>query len=452
MSRLQVDTFASADGSYTKLKIYRLRHLDAIQRLGNIAPQDIEDIRIVAQVLPFQVNEYVLENLIDWSNYTQDPMFRLVFPHKSMLTAAQFSRVQQAMANRDKPQLLARVVAQIRRELNPHPSGQQTDNALLLLGSKLEGIQHKYRETVLLFPSQAQTCHSYCSFCFRWAQFVGDNDLKIALKEGGRFLNYLKEHREITDVLVTGGDPMVMKTRLLKRYLEPLLEPAYDHIRTIRIGTKSLTFWPQRFLTDNDANELLALLKQLSDAGKHVAIMAHFNHWVELEPQRTQDAIAKVLATGAKIRSQGPLLAHINDSPKVWAKLWQRQVELGVIPYYMFVERDTGANRYFSVPLIKAWNIYKDAIQQVSGLARTVRGPVMSAHPGKVEILGVTKLDERDVMTLRFIQARDASLAYEPFFAEVDESAIWFDQLNPITPEAPTWNRSRQTTRNECSP
>ena len=134
--------------------------------------------------------------------------------------------------------------------------------------------------------------------------------------EADRLYTYLRLHPEVTDLLVTGGDPMVMKSRQLKAYLEPLLHPEFNHIQTIRIGTKALTFWPHRFISDKDADELIELIHHLVLAGKHVAIMAHYNHWRELDTDVARAAIRRVRATGAEIRSQGPLLAHVNDKPE----------------------------------------------------------------------------------------------------------------------------------------
>ncbi|MCK9564327.1 MAG: lysine 2,3-aminomutase, partial [Bacteroidales bacterium] len=242
---------------------------------------------------------------------------------------------------------------------------------------------------------------------------------------------YLARDANITDLLITGGDPMVMKTRHLAGYLAPLLQPQLEHIQTIRIGTKSLTFWPQRFVTDPDADELLSLLERLVAGGKHVALMAHVNHWQELETPIAREAIRRIRTTGAIIRTQAPLLEHINNDPAVWAQMWRTQVRLGLIPYYMFVERDTGAKRYFDVPLARAYEVYRDAIQQVSGLARTVRGPSMSAGPGKVEIQGITELQGEKLFVLRFIQGRNPEWAQRPFFAKYDPRATWLDELQP---------------------
>src|SRR5690606_34839537 len=100
-------------------------------------------------------------------------------------------------------------------------------------------------------------------------------------------------------------------------------------------------------------------------------------------------------------------------------------------PYYMFVERDTGARRYFEVPLAEAWRIYRGAMKRVSGLARTARGPSMSCHPGKVEIQGVTEVAGEKVFVLRFIQGRNPDWVQRPFFAKYDARATWLDHLEP---------------------
>ena len=184
-------------------------------------------------------------------------------------------------------------------------------------------------------------------------------------------------------------------------------------------------------MTDDDADDLLRLLERLVKAGKHVAFMAHFNHWRELESCMTRRAIRRIRNTGAEIRCQGPLLDRINNDPGVWSRLWREQVRLGMIPYYMFVERDTGARRYFEVPLVRAIEVYQEAYQSVSGLARTVRGPSMSASPGKVQVQGITEINNEKVFLLRFLQGRNEAWTQRPFFAKFDGRATWLDDLKP---------------------
>ncbi len=421
----------SAPVADTRYRVFTERQWEQIPQLAALPVEQREAMRAVAKVLPFRVNQYVLDELIDWDRVPDDPLFRLVFPQPEMLQPDQLRRMLRLMHGGADAQSLAAEVIAIRASLNPHPAGQQALNVPEVDGSALEGMQHKYRETVLFFPSQGQTCHAYCSFCFRWAQFVGDKELRFAANEASHLHRYLAAHPEVSDLLITGGDPMVMKTRTLAQYLEPLLAPEFDHVQNIRIGSKALTFWPQRFVSDADADELLRLLERMVRAGKHVALMAHYNHWRELEPAMAREAIRRIRDTGTVIRAQGPLLAHINDDAQVWARLWRTQVHLGIVPYYLFVERDTGARHYFEVPLARTWQIYRDAMQQVSGLARTARGPSMSAGPGKVEVQGVTEVAGEKAFVLRFIQARNPDWVQRPFFARYDEEAAWLDQLRP---------------------
>ncbi len=417
---------------HERFQVFTARHLESIPQILRLPLEQRFSMKVVSSVLPFRVNRYVTDHLIDWNNVPSDPMFQLTFPQPDMLAPEHFDRVAHLLHHSAPKAEMDTAVAEIRNTLNPHPAGQRELNVPIMNGKPVEGMQHKYREIVLFFPSQGQTCHSYCTFCFRWAQFVGDKDLKFSSNEAKTLHDYLAAHPRVTDLLLTGGDPMVMKTHSLADYLKPLIEdPRLSHVNTIRIGTKSLTFWPYRYVTDPDADELLRLLESLVEAGKHVSIMAHYNHWREMETDIAREAIRRVRETGAVIRSQGPLLAHINDNPETWARMWRTQVQLGIVPYYMFVERDTGARRYFEVPLAKTWEIYQKAVQKVSGLGRTVRGPSMSAEPGKVEIQGVAEIHGEKVFVLRFIQGRNPDWVHRPFFARFDEKATWLDQLKP---------------------
>lgn len=425
--RLQV----LSGGGAPRFHVYTEHQLEQIPQLARLPEDRRFAMQVVANVLPFRVNQYVIDQLIDWDQVPDDPMFQLTFPQPGMVAPGDFARMAALLkSGADKTEVKA-LADKLRRALNPHPAGQQQLNVPCLGDEPLPGMQHKYAETVLFFPSQGQTCHSYCTFCFRWAQFVGMPDLRFASHNVTQLHHYLETHPRVTNLLLTGGDPMVMKTHHLAEYLLPLLEPRFAHLQTIRIGTKALTYWPYRFTRGPEADEFLRLCERLVNGGKHVALMAHYNHWCELEPQESRDAIRRIRSTGAVIRGQGPLLAHINDDARVWERLWRTQVRLGVIPYYLFVERDTGARRYFEVPLARAWEIYRDAYSHVSGLARTVRGPSMSAGPGKVEIQGIAEIAGEKVFVLRFIQGRNPDWVQRPFFARFDPTAMWLRDLKP---------------------
>jgi KamA family protein len=413
------------------LEIYPLHRLLGLPQMSRLSAERLFEIRVIGSVFAVRANSYVVEELIDWSKVPDDPIFKLTFPSREMLRPDDFDRVADALRTQAPPAQLAAIVREIRGGMNPHPAGQMTLNRALIDGDPIEGLQHKYRETVLYFPSEGQTCHAYCTFCFRWPQFTGDKSLRMASTEDERLIDYLAAHREVTDVLITGGDPLIMKTARLSRLFEALRRPELDHVRTVRIGTKALSWWPYRLISDRDATELLRALARLNDSGKHVAIMAHINHPQELRTDAARQAIARLRGTGATIRSQSPLLAGINDDPAIWSAMWTQQVGLGIVPYYMFVVRDTGPRGCFDVPLARAFRIYAEAERSVSGLARTAKGPSMSTTAGKIEVLGVEELGGRKLFVLRMVQGRDPSWAYRPFFAEYDEEARWIDDLRP---------------------
>ncbi|HEY6926763.1 MAG TPA: hypothetical protein VI653_24980 [Steroidobacteraceae bacterium] len=407
------------------------REFHSIPQLAKFDDAVLDEMDIVARVLPFKANSYVVNELIDWSRAPDDPIFALLFPNREMLSPRHFSELQVLIRAGASDEQVRSAVHRIRRELNPHPGEQVQRNVPSLNGVRVEGLQHKYRETVLFFPKSGQTCHAYCAFCFRWPQFVENGTMRMALADSQVLAQYLRRHEEVTDLLVTGGDPLTMTTRRLATYLDPFLGSDLEHVQNIRIGTKALSFWPSRFVADDDADDLLRLFERLSRAGRHVAVMAHFNHPVELSTNVVRRAISRIASTGAHILSQSPVLRHVNDNPAIWSSMWKEQVRLGIQPYYMFVARDTGARQRFDLSLECALQIYQEAVRNVSGLARTARGPSMSTSAGKIEIQGITTIEREKVFLLSFIQARNPQWVRQPFLARFDANASWFDDLKP---------------------
>jgi KamA family protein len=415
----------------SRFRAYGPRHLDTLVQRAGLSEADRLAVRAVATVLPFRTNSYVLDELIDWEAAPDDPMYRLVFPQPDMLPGADVARIGALLSESATEPRIRAAAHDIRMRLNPHPAGQLLLNAPTLDGRPLPGLQHKYPETVLFFPKQGQTCHAYCTYCFRWAQFVDEPDLKMATDHIGTLVSYLRKHREVTSVLITGGDPMIMSAGVLRRYIEPLLDPDMDHIESIRIGTTSLAYWPQRYVTDLDADGTLRLFEEVTESGRALALMAHYSHPRELEPPIAARAIRRIRDTGAVIRTQAPLIRSVNDDAATWSSMWRAQVRAGMVPYYMFVERDTGPQDYFAVPLARAHEIFRDAYASVSGLCRSVRGPSMSATPGKVCLDGVAEVAGERVFVLRMLQARDPALVGQPFFAHFDPRAVWLTDLEP---------------------
>ncbi len=411
-------------------RAFVLSNYEQIPEISYLDEENRDAIRIVGQVLPFKTNNYVTEQLINWNNIPDDPIFTLNFPRKEMLPKKLFHRSVELLNQNLDRETLKQEINMIRMQLNPNPAGQE-HNVPIMDDIRLHGIQHKYRETVLFFPSQGQTCHAYCTFCFRWPQFAGVNGLKFSMKESDLFFKYLKQKPRVTDVLFTGGDPLTMTTNTLASYIEPLLGQDFKHIHTIRLGTKSLAYWPYRFLSDKDSDELMMLFEKIVKSGKNLTVQAHFNHPVELSTDAVKQAIFRIRNTGAQIRTQSPVLRKINDHPDIWSEMWRKQVDLNCIPYYMFIARDTGAKHFFELPLEKCWKIFKKAYSQVSGTCRTVRGPSMSCEPGKIQVLGVADVKGEKVFVLRFLQGRNPNWVDVPFFAKYDPEATWFDQLTP---------------------
>ncbi|MGB3464644.1 MAG: lysine 2,3-aminomutase [Cyclobacteriaceae bacterium] len=414
-----------------KYKVYTIRNFREISQVKSfLSPGECKDIEVVGNVFPFKVDNYVIDQLINWKNVPDDPIFRLTFPQKEMLSKEHFTEMSNALEENMTGVQLKAVANKIRYQLNPNPAGQAT-NVPTVGGEKLPGMQHKYKETVLFFPANSQTCHSYCTFCFRWPQFVGLDELKFAMKEAELLKQYVQENTEVTDILFTGGDPMVMSASKFESYIEPLLNTDIPNLRNIRIGTKSLAYWPYKFTSDKDADDMLRLFERIVKKGYHLAFMAHFNHPNELRTEAVQEAIRRILETGAVIRTQAPLMKHINCDAETWKDMWRLQVELGCVPYYMFLARDTGAQDYFAVKLEEALEVYRKVYNSVSGIVRTGRGPVMSCNPGKIQVLDITEIQGEKVFVLRFIQARKKEWVGKTFFAAYNPDAIWIDDLKP---------------------
>lgn len=409
---------------------YRALGFEDLEKLGKLdamAETWIEQARLVSFVFPTRFSPFLVDNLIDWQAGESDPLFRSFVPQPSMLKTEHLCEMQAAYEAGDASRLY-KTASKIRQELNPNVSNQESNIPVLKSGARVPGLQHKYDETVLLFPKHGQTCHAYCQFCFRFPQFTGPHDGThyFSTNRFDLVSQYLSENPEVTDLLVTGGDPLIMNARELRRALSGSIDRC-QNIKTVRLGTRFLTFWPFRLTRDPDSSSLLSYFEEIVDRGLHLSIMAHIAHPNELSHPATVEAIGILRSLGATIRSQSPILRGVNDAADVWADLWKRQVELGIIPYYMFVARDTGPHDFYSVPLREAYEVYRKAIGRVSGLARTVRGPTMSTEAGKVQTLGPFDLSDPDLFLFKFLQARNSDWVERPFLGKINDETNWID-------------------------
>lgn len=194
------------------------RHLLGVDGLRAL-PEPVRDrMAAVASVMPFKVNGYVLDHLIDWTDPTHDPIFQLTFPQPDMLTGPEQQILLDAAAGNDE-----RTTDDMLQLLSADPGGQMEHNVPTWEGKSLTGVQHKYSNTLLVFPSTGQTCHAYCAYCFRWPQFKPQLGIKHSIRDVAPAVAYAQAHPEITDLLFTGGDAMIMTTERLRGWVEPFL-------------------------------------------------------------------------------------------------------------------------------------------------------------------------------------------------------------------------------------
>ena len=274
------------------------------------------------------------------------------------------------------------------------------------------GVEHKYTDTVLLLVNDV--CGAYCRFCFRKRLFMNDNDeVEKDVNEG---LAYIAAHPEISNVLLTGGDPLLLSNRRLREIIGSLRE--IDHVHIIRLGTKMPAFDPFRISEDS---ELLDIISRYSTARRKIYIMAHFSHPRELTPE-ARNCLFKLHRAGAVIVNQTPLIRGVNDDPVILAELFNRLSYIGVPPYYLFQCRPTAGNFTYSMPIEHSLDIFQEARRHCSGLAKRAR-LTMSHFTGKIEILA----KDKHFVYLKYHRAANPELVGVFMQFRRNSNAYWFD-------------------------
>jgi KamA family protein len=356
----------------------RYRYLTNLGDLAHVQQLPAERRRrleSVARRYRFRSNEYY-QSLIDW-NDPDDPIRRIVMPHETEL--------------QDWGLLDA--------------SGESTY-------IRAPGLEHKYRHTAILLVNDV--CGALCRFCFRKRLFMADNE--EVTRDITPALDYLSAHVEIDNVLITGGDPLLLSTPRLQNILDQLL--AIPHLRMLRIGSKMAAFNPYRILDDP---ELLAMLAAASQPERRLYFMAHFNHPRELTAP-ARESIRRLQAAGLIVLNQTPLLHGVNDHPDTLSSLCRILAALGVTPYYLFQCRPTAGNASFAVPIEQGFQTFAAAQSRGSGLVRRLRY-VMSHHSGKIEILGL----DAGRIYLRYHRAAHPGDEGRMLFFPRNPKAYWLD-------------------------
>lgn len=352
------------------------KYITDIDKITAIPEAEREKLKQITDKFVFRVNDYYL-NLIDWED-PHDPIRKLVIPNEGEL-----------------------------EEYGRWDASDEDTNYVV------PGCQHKYKTTALLIVSEV--CGAYCRYCFRKRLFRNDvNEATMDVEAG---LNYIEQHPEINNVLLTGGDSLILATSRLRAILQRLRE--IKHVKIIRLGSKIPVFNPMRIYEDE---ELLETIRAYSTPEQRIYVMAHINHPREITPEARRGFEALHQA-GAIVVNQTPVLRGINDDPDVLAELLDKLSWAGVTPYYFFINRPVAGNRDFVLPLEEVYQIVEQAKAKTSGLGKRVRLS-MSHTSGKIEILAI----ENGKAYLKYHQARDGN--YGQFMIlDCPSDAAWFDDL-----------------------
>ena len=278
----------------------------------------------------------------------------------------------------------------------------------------LPGLQHKYRQTGLLLVTEK--CGSYCRYCFR-KRLVGKESGEI-VPDFAAVAAYMRNHPEMNNVLLSGGDPFVLNTHKLHRILDHLL--TVPNLTSIRFGTKMVAFYPPRFADP----ELPGLFGRIMSAGKTPVIVGHFDHIGEISDEAIKN-IQHLREVGVQFLNQSVLLSHVNDDPQVLADTFAKCHAIGVRPYYLFQGRPVKAASHFQIPLRRGVEIVRGIYQRLSGIQKTFKY-IMSHHTGKIEILD---LDNDNRLYMRYHQCKDTAKIGKIFSRPYVEGACWLDDL-----------------------
>ena len=343
-----------------------------------LSPDETEQLKQVTRIHPMRVSPYYL-SLINWDD-PNDPIRKMSMPS--------------------------------REELNldgVYDTSGEAEN------TKMPGLQHKYAETALILATNR--CATYCRYCFR-KRLVGLPTKEI-LKRFEDAAEYIENHTEINNVLVSGGDPLVLSTKVIETFLKLLTN--IDHVSFIRFGSRTPVTLPSRF---NDP-ELLSLFKKYTRIDKRLYVVTQFNHPREITLQSVS-AVNKILNTGVLMSNQTVLLKGVNDNPETLATLMDKLVSIGVAPYYVFQCRPVKrVKSHFQVPICEGVRIVEKAKTKCNGHSKRFKY-IMSHKTGKIEILGIMNGE----IYFKYHEAKDRKKLGKMFKRRVDEKAGWLDDFS----------------------
>jgi len=370
------DKTAKKDGHWQN----GIKYLSDIDNITQLAKSQREGLKKVINKYPFFANNYYL-SLINWKD-PDDPIKRLIIPDRNELN--EWGRLD---------------------------ASNEKSNTVVF------GVQHKYASTALLLVNE--NCAGFCRYCFRKRLFIFENkETSLNISAG---LDYIRRHPEINNVLVTGGDPLMLPTRRLENVISELQQVA--HIKIVRIGSKIPAYNPFRILDDPS---LLKMFRKYSSRDRRIYLMCHFDHPNELT-DFSREAIFMIQKAGVICANQNPIIRGISDDPDVMSELWNELSYIGIPQYYVFQSRPTAGNEPFAIPIVEAYFNIEKAKLKCSGLAKRIRF-VMSHESGKVEIVGI---DSRFIY-MKYHRAKHSRNENRFFICHRNDNAYWLDQLKPV--------------------
>ncbi|EDP75051.1 KamA family radical SAM protein [Hydrogenivirga sp. 128-5-R1-1] len=362
----------------------KVKYIIKLDLIPQLKDREKEELKQVTDKFAFRTNDYY-NSLINWDD-PEDPIRRIVIP-----TTEELDVWGKLHASNESKYM------------------------------KVHGLEHKYPDTALLLVTDV--CGIYCRFCFRKRLFMNDND-EVA-RDVSEGLEYIRNHPEINNVLLTGGDPLVLATFKLEKTLKALAE--IPHVRIVRIGSKMLAVNPFRVIDDPSLLELFEWFN--TETGKKLYLMNHFNHPRELTKE-ARKAVELVQKTGTTLTNQTPILKGINDNEETLRELLEELSFMGVPPYYVFQCRPTAGNKTYSTKIEETIDLVESVRSKVSGLAARVRY-VMSHETGKIEILGKGS----DLIFFRYHRAADPENAGKFMIYKRNPDAHWFDDYKELVEE-----------------
>jgi lysine 2,3-aminomutase len=421
------------------------REIVAILESHGIDIGHLSERELFIDVYRFMATRHAL-NSINWDHFAKDSVFQLVFPQPGMINKETVKQYSEATSDQERRS----IVLEYQKLTNPH-DGKQKLNKPWFVNEEgeleiLQGSQHKYPVCQLIFDKTTQNCFAFCSYCFRHAQVRGDEDM-FSQDDIDQIHKYLRQHQEVSDILITGGDAGFIPFDRLKAYMAPIVKDTdLLHIKTLRLGSRALTFQPEIILSDS-YTKTLELFKELTENGIQVAWMGHFSTPREIINPATIAAIRRLKHYGVTVKSQSPIMHHISlfsdengiidvdRSAQNWIDLGHILAMMGVGFHSMYCARPTGEHHYFTAPLAEINKVFSKVYRTLPSISRPSRYITMTSSAGKISLLGTVEVNGETAFALKFNEGRNMEWLDKVYLAKYDPEENTIEKLKPFDTE-----------------